>query len=134
MYKPQGNAVLIKTDTATLTPLLAAGVVRGTVVGVGDGEVLKDGTTVRPSVEVGQKVHFDLEGAEKFQLSGIEYLVVKMEKVKIIELTPPLDIRTSQKHEFAARRMVVLAEAPDGTVREVCKDVGPNTYRVYYEA
>ncbi len=93
MIKPLGNRVLVelkKKETAT-----ASGIVlpesadkekkaEGTVVAVGPGKVLDNGSRVLPEVIVGQNILVKSWGGDEVKLDGKEYKIFDAEDILAI--------------------------------------------------
>ena len=55
--------------------------IRGEVVAVGNGKVLDNGTTKKPSVKKGDKVLFGKYSGTEVKLNGTDYLVVREDDI-----------------------------------------------------
>jgi chaperonin GroES len=53
----------------------------GKVIAVGDGRVLDNGTTVKPSVKTGDRILFGKYSGTEIKLNGEEYLIMREEDI-----------------------------------------------------
>lgn len=53
----------------------------GTVVAVGDGKILDNGTVVKPSVWVGDVVYFTKYSPDELEVDGESYLIIKSSSI-----------------------------------------------------
>lgn len=60
-------------------------VIKGTVVSVGQGRMLQDGTRVAPSIAAGETVWFPKFNANKVELSGVTHYVVAEQYILVAE-------------------------------------------------
>lgn len=86
---PLGDRVVLERESAEETT--SGGIVlpdtakdkpqRGTVLSVGDGRLLKDGTRHPLQVEVGDRVLFSSYAGDEFKLDGQELLLMREEDI-----------------------------------------------------
>ena len=82
-YRILGDRVLIKPDEAKATE---RGIYlpesaqekpqRGTIMGVGEGRMLKDGTLVPPDVRIGDRVLYARYGGTEVNVEGDKWLIM----------------------------------------------------------
>ncbi|WHZ33073.1 co-chaperone GroES [Desemzia incerta] len=85
MLRPLGDRVIIevkKEEETTASGIVLAGTAKekpqtGTVVAVGAGRVLDNGTKAELSVAVGDTVFFEKYAGSEVKYDGTEYLVIK---------------------------------------------------------
>ena len=85
MLKPLGDRVIIevsKEEEKTISGIVLPGSAQekpqtGSVIAVGEGRVLENGSTVALSVKVGDTVLFEKYAGTEVKYDGKEYLVVK---------------------------------------------------------
>ncbi|WP_029277305.1 co-chaperone GroES [Carnobacterium jeotgali] len=85
MLKPLGDRVIIevaKEEEKTVSGIVLPGSAQekpqtGSVIAVGEGRVLENGSTVALSVHVGDTVLFEKYAGTEVKYGGKEYLVVK---------------------------------------------------------
>ncbi len=85
MLKPLGDRVIIevaKEEEKTISAIVLPGSAQekpqtGSVIAVGEGRILENGSTVAVSVKVGDTVLFEKYAGTEVKYDGKEYLVVK---------------------------------------------------------
>jgi chaperonin GroES len=90
--QPLGDRVVIERDESE--EVTAGGIVlpdtakdkpaRGTIISVGDGRLLKDGSRAKPQVAVGNHVLFSSYAGEPFKLDDRELLLMREEDILAI--------------------------------------------------
>ena len=85
MIEPLGERIVVKVKEKDMTT--ASGIVlpdtakekpqEGTVVAVGQGKMLDNGTRVAPAVKAGDKVIFSKYSGTQVKVEGKDYLVVR---------------------------------------------------------
>ena len=85
MIKPLGERVVIEvvqSDVKTASGIVLPDTAKekpqeGTVVAVGEGKMLDNGTRVAPAVKAGDKVIFSKYSGTQVKVEGKDYLVVR---------------------------------------------------------
>ena len=65
------SGLIMSTSTAKEKPS------KGTVISLGDGKLLDDGTRVQPNVQIGDTVYFNAYSPDEIIIEGESYLVIK---------------------------------------------------------
>lgn len=92
-YKPQGDRVIIKPQTAEQTT--KSGIVlpdtaqekpqTGTVVAVGEGRVTDEGKTIPVKIKEGDVVIYAKYGGTEIKSEGTEYLIIKESDILAVQ-------------------------------------------------
>lgn len=91
VLRPLGNRVIIEVaqEEKTIGGIVLASAAKekpqtGTVIAVGSGEVLKDGTKVEVPVKVGETVMFEKYAGSEVKYEGKEYLIVAAKDIMAV--------------------------------------------------
>lgn len=87
MFNPIGDYVFIvedfsenKTESGIIFTT-TSNTVNGTVIAVGKGKTLDNGTVIPPSVKENDKIVFDKRHAMPIEVAGIDCLLIKEENI-----------------------------------------------------
>jgi co-chaperonin GroES (HSP10) len=90
--KPIGDYILIRSDQTagtvgaiSLPDQSKQSSLSGIVVSVGDGHVTKGGFILRPSVQIGDRVHYETTTASEVSLDNERYTIIRAGDVLGIE-------------------------------------------------